>query len=73
MLYGVRTTSKLVDGNNTKTDKNITLLHGLDSDVVTKKATFQDKIIIGENNKYKAIFDILMLLLVGYSCVVSMF
>ena len=33
----------------------------------------KERIIISVNSKWKAIFDVLILLLVGYSCVMSMF
>ena len=35
--------------------------------------TWKDKLIIGEGNKYKAIFDVFILFLVGYSCVTCVF
>lgn len=38
-----------------------------------KNRTFFDKLIISESSKWKAIFDILMLILVGYSCITSIF
>ena len=38
-----------------------------------KHRTFLDKLIISESSKWKAIFDILMLILVGYSCITSIF
>lgn len=38
-----------------------------------EKLSLKERIVIGANNKYKAIFDVLILLLVGYSCVTSMF
>jgi len=33
----------------------------------------KERIIISANSKWKAIFDVMILLLVGYSCVMSMF
>ena len=37
------------------------------------KKTCKEKIIISADSKWKAIFDVFILLLVGYSCVTSMF
>ena len=37
------------------------------------KQSFKDKIIISCDNKYKAIFDILVLIFVGYSCITTMY
>lgn len=37
------------------------------------KRSFVDKLIINEGSKWKAFFDILVLLLVGYSCITSIF
>ena len=37
------------------------------------KQSFKDKIVIGCDNKYKAIFDILVLIFVGYSCITTVY
>jgi len=38
-----------------------------------EKQSCKDKIIISCDNKYKAIFDILALVFVGYSCITTMY
>lgn len=38
-----------------------------------KNLNIKDKIIIGSDNQYKAIFDIFVLLMVLYSCIHSVF
>ena len=44
-----------------------------EDDEVQKNRSFFDKLIISESSKWKAIFDIIVLLLVGYSCITSIF
>lgn len=38
-----------------------------------KKKTCKDYLIMSENNKWKAAFDVAVLLLVGYSCFTTMY
>jgi hypothetical protein len=38
-----------------------------------KNKTCADSLIISENDKYKATFDVFMLLFVGYSCFTSVY
>lgn len=42
-------------------------------DEKSEKKPWSDKLIISENNKFKAIFDMIMLVLVAYSCFTSIF
>jgi len=41
--------------------------------VVTKSSSFLDRLIIGESSYWKAIFDIWISLMVGYSCFTSIY
>jgi hypothetical protein len=45
----------------------------MDPDINMTKQSFAEKIIISSENKYKAIFDILVLIFVGYSCVTTLY
>lgn len=45
----------------------------MDPDINMIKQSFAEKIIISSENKYKAIFDILVLIFVGYSCVTTLY
>ena len=38
-----------------------------------KEGSWKEKIIINPDNKIKAVFDIILLFLVGYSCITSVF
>ena len=38
-----------------------------------EKKTWKERIIIPHDSKWKAIFDVFILLLVGYSCVISVY
>lgn len=39
----------------------------------TEKIPFRERIVISANSKWKAIFDMFVLILVGYSCITSMY
>ena len=43
-----------------------------EKDVVKKAKSFKERIIIPHDSHGKAIFEVMILLLVGYSCVTSM-
>jgi hypothetical protein len=40
---------------------------------IKENKSWKDKLIISEGNKYKAVFDVFVLFLVGYSCVTSVY
>jgi hypothetical protein len=42
-------------------------------EINSEKKSFTEKMIISEGNRYKAIFDIFILFLVGYSCFTSIY
>lgn len=44
-----------------------------DNEPKNEQRNIKERIIISANSKWKAIFDVVILLLVGYSCVTSMF
>ena len=41
--------------------------------VTTEKKSFKDRLIISSENKFKSFFDVWVLVLVGYSCITSMY
>ena len=74
MLYGSRGLTRIFE--SATVNNNYRLL-GDDKvnkeEVKNEKMPIKERIIISANSKWKAIFDVLILLLVGYSCVMSMF
>ena len=74
MLYGSRGLTRIFE--SATVNNNYRLL-GEDKvnkeEVKNEKMPIKERIIISANSKWKAIFDVLILLLVGYSCVMSMF
>lgn len=64
-------------GNNFNEVEDATLVKNnvseQDLEKLSKDKSFKDRIIISCENKYKAVFDILVLILVGYSCVTTMY
>ena len=76
IIYGSRASSKIFESarSNTPVDwlsgENQT--NKPDFEIKDQKKTCKERIIIDANNKWKAIFDVFILLLVGYSCVTSM-
>ena len=76
IIYGSRASSKIFESarSNTYDDwlsgENQT--NKPDFEIKDKQKTCKERIIIDANNKWKAIFDVFILLLVGYSCVTSM-
>ena len=45
----------------------------LEKERLEREKAWYQKLIISSDNKYKQIFDVFVLLLVGYSCVASMY
>ncbi|CDW87085.1 cation channel family protein [Stylonychia lemnae] len=72
ILYGVRTTNKIFDNIQNNNRQSLIMKSGAD-DFANQKKPFLDRFIISQSNKWKATFDIWMLLLVGYSCFTSIF
>lgn len=74
MLYGSRGLTRIFE--SATVNNNYRLL-GEDKvnkeEVNRERLPIKERIIISANSKWKAIFDVLILLLVGYSCVMSMF
>ncbi len=75
-LYGTRASSKIFESaamncggpwSISNVEKNPTEQESKEN------KTWKDKLIIAENNRYKAIFDVFILFLVGYSCVTCVF
>ena len=75
VIYGIRTSTKIFDTMSMQNRKNNVGL-SMDNEEKaskTKSLTCKDKLIISENNKWKATFDVFMLLWVGYSCFTSVY
>ena len=76
IIYGSRASSKIFESarSNTPVDwlSGENQANKPDSEFKDQKKTCKERIIIETNNKGKAIFDVFILLLVGYSCVTSM-
>jgi len=74
VLYGSRGLTRIFE--SATVNNNYRLL-GEDKvnkeEVKNERLPIKERIIISANSKWKAIFDVLILLLVGYSCVMSMF
>lgn len=69
ILYGTRTKADSV-----QVAANLSSIHNKeDLKKSEKKKTFSEKLIISYDSRCKAIFDIWIVLLVGYSCPTSMF
>ena len=76
VLYGTRASSKIFDSAAFTSRR--TLYAGsnksnLDSESKDTEKSCKEYVIIDADSQWKAIFDICILLLVGYSCVTSMF
>jgi len=79
-LYGSRASSKIFEfgppkqGNNVSSSVDVKENKSKDNDKdKTPSKSCKEHIIISSNSKWKAIFDVFVLLLVGYSCVTSMY
>lgn len=76
VLYGTRASSKIFESarSNTQVDwlSGDNQNNKQDQESKDQQRSCRERIIIDAENKWKAIFDVFILLLVGYSCVTSM-
>ena len=49
------------------------MMQGLDGESNIKRNSCTDKLIITESSRWKATFDIIMLIMVGYSCFTNIY
>lgn len=76
VLYGSRGLTRIFESATVNNNWNILgddNKVNKDSEIKSEKQSIRERIIISANSKWKAIFDVMILLLVGYSCVTSMF
>ena len=74
-LYGTRASSKIFDSpaiTSRRTYGSGVNKTGVEMDTKVPSKSCKDRIIISQTSKWKAIFDVVILILVGYSCVTSM-
>ena len=74
-MYGTRASSKIFESaaiTSRRTWVNGSNKTTVEIDNKAKSASCKDRIIISQTSKWKAIFDVVILILVGYSCVTSM-
>jgi len=76
ILYGSRGLTRIFESATVNNNLN----RNLKEDKVKKEGepkneqmSIKERIIISANSKWKAIFDMLILILVGYSCITSMY
>lgn len=74
-LYGLNSSAKIFTQTlklfQRKSDKSFKSQTD-DQEVVKKTKSLKERVIIPHDSQYKAIFEVMILLLVGYSCVTSM-
>lgn len=74
-MYGTRASSKIFDSpaiTSRRTWGNGVNKSTVEMDTKVNSKSCKDRIIISQTSKWKAIFDVVILFLVGYSCVTSM-
>lgn len=75
-LYGTRASSKIFESAAITSRRTwVNGVNKISIDEASKETakTWKEKLIISSDSKIKAIFDVFVLILVGYSCVTSVF
>jgi len=75
IIYGIRTSTKIFDTMSIQNRQRHVGLNMEEQEKNHKKLnkTLKDRFIISENNRWKAAFDVTVLLLVGYSCFTTVY